>query len=683
MSGRAPTRYDKLVDRAVAANRAYQDAAPFISDAEYDEIVREIEALEAAGQTPRPDSPTQTVGGAPAAGFRKVAHARPMLSLNNAFEEAEAAEFAARVRRFLNLGPEEPLAFVAEPKIDGLSASLRYERGRLVLAATRGDGSEGEDVTANMRTLRHLPLSLPAPFPAVLEVRGEVYMTRADFAAMNAAQAAAGEKEFANPRNAAAGSLRQLDPAITARRPLRFFAYAWGELSEPVADTQWGFLERLRGWGLPVNDRARRCTGTDELVAYYREIGQARADLPYDIDGVVYKVDRLDFQDRLGMVSRAPRWAIAHKFPAQQAVTRLRAITIQVGRTGALTPVAELEPITVGGVVVARATLHNEDEIARKDLRPGDLVTVQRAGDVIPQIVGLVEEPGRERAPAFAFPQNCPVCGSAAVRGEGEAVRRCTGGLSCRAQAVERLRHFVSRDAFDIEGLGEERIVQFFEWGLLKSPADLFALQAGDAGALTPLRKREGWGARSAENLFAAIEARRSIPLDRFIFALGIRQVGQATAKLLARHYGSLDAFLSAMAEAQDRDGEAYRDLINIDQIGPSVAFDLLAFFAEPHNQAVIAALRAEVTVTDVAAPVAAGSAIAGKTVVFTGTLARMTRPEAKARAEALGAKVAGSVSRRTDFVVVGADAGSKAAAAAALGVRTLTEDEWLALIQS
>jgi DNA ligase (NAD+) len=659
----------------------YQDDAPEVSDAEYDELRQRNEAIEARfPELVRADSPSRRVGAAPAGGFAKVRHRAPMLSLSNAFDAEDIAEFFARVRRFLNLG-EAPVELVAEPKIDGLSISLRYEGGRFVQGATRGDGTEGEDVTANLRTLSGLPQAIADGAPEVLEVRGEVYIARDDFLKLNQAQEAAGAKVFANPRNAAAGGLRQLDPRVTAGRPLALFAYALGEVSEAVAETHWGFLERLHRWGFPTNPLAQVCSGVDEVLAFYDDVLARRAELPYDIDGIVYKVNRFDWQERLGFVSRAPRWAIAHKFPAEQAQTWLVRISIQVGRTGALTPVAELEPITVGGVVVSRATLHNEDEIARKDIREGDRVIVQRAGDVIPQVVAVVAEKGRRRKPRYDFPEICPICESTAIREPGKAVRRCTGGLICPAQSVERLRHFVSRNAFDIEGLGDKHMRAFFEDGLIESPADLFILAVRDDDAETPLREREGWGETSAKKLFDAIESRRRIALDRFIYALGIRQVGQATAKLLARNYGTFEAWRAAMTEAADPDGSDYADLVNIDQIGPLVAADLVAFFAEPHNQTILDGLLEQLDIEAAAAPDVSDSPVAGKTVVFTGTLESQSRNEAKARAEALGAKVAGSVSSKTDYVVVGAEAGSKARKAAELGVTTLSEQEWLDMI--
>jgi DNA ligase (NAD+) len=658
----------------------HQDDAPEISDADYDKLRQRNAAIEARfPELVREDSPSLKVGAAPAEAFAKVKHLKPMLSLDNGFDEADARDFAARVRRFLKLDGDAPLELAAEPKIDGLSANLLYEKGRFVRGATRGDGTIGEDITANLRTLKDIPQRLKGTgIPDLIEMRGEVYMQRQDFIAMNAERTAAGEPVFANPRNAAAGSVRQLDPSITAGRPLRFFAYTWGEISARPANTHWEMLRRFEEWGFSVNPLTKLCETIDEALAVHAKIAETRASLPYDIDGVVYKVNRLDWQDRLGMVSRAPRWAIAHKFPAEQAVTKLNDIIIQVGRTGTLTPVAMLEPVTVGGVVVARATLHNEDEIQRKDVRIGDTVLVQRAGDVIPQILGVKIDNRPKGATPFAFPDHCPACGSTAIREPGEVARRCTGGLICPAQAVERLRHFVSRDAFDIEGLGARHVEEFHRDGLIRMPGDLFRLAARRA----EIEEREGWGKQSVSKLLAAVESRRKIPLDRFIYALGIRQIGQATARLLARNYGSLAAFRQAMIEAQDPESPAYHELDSITGIGESMAADLVGFFAEPHNIAVLDDLAREVTVEDAAAPAGtASSSVAGKTVVFTGSLETMTRHEAKARAEALGAKVAESVSRKTDYVVVGADAGSKAKKAAELGVTTMTEQDWLKLI--
>jgi DNA ligase (NAD+) len=677
----------------------YQDDAPKISDADYDALRRRLEAIEAKfPELDSASSPSQRVGAAPARGFAKVQHAVPMLSLGNAFSDEEVEEFLARVRRFLNLGEEIP-AIVAEPKIDGLSLSLRYEHGELVTAATRGDGFTGEDVTANVRTIEDVPHTLKGRhIPAACELRGEVYMLKQDFLALNRRQEEAGETVFANPRNSAAGSLRQKDVTITASRPLKFFAYAWGEMSDyPMAEpTQHGMLRWLDRAGFVVNPEITLCTTVDDALAFYRRIGEQRASLPYDIDGVVYKVDRIDYQARLGFVSRSPRWAIAHKFAAEQAITELEKIDIQVGRTGAMTPVARLKPVTVGGVVVQNATLHNEDYIKGigndgsplrdgVDIREGDTVVVQRAGDVIPQIVGVVMEKRPDDAEPYQFPHQCPVCGSHAVREEGEAVWRCTGALVCPAQAVERLKHFVSRLAFDIDGLGEKQIELFHERGWVKEPADIFTLKARN-GELK-LEELEGYGETSVRNLFAAIDARRTIELHRLIFALGIRHVGEGNAKLLARHYGTLDAFLDAMraaADAQTDEGntsEAYQDLDNIAGIGDVVAAAVVEFFAETRNRKALDALRAELTEVLPAEKAKTDSPIAGKTVVFTGSLSKFTREEAKAAAERLGAKVAGSVSKKTDYVVAGEDAGSKLTKARDLGVTVLTEDEWLTLI--
>ena len=660
--------------------RYYQDDAPTVSDAAYDALRRRNAEIEARfPDLVRPDSPSTRVGAAPAAGFAKVAHAVPMLSLANAFDAADIEEFLARIRRFLRLDDDAPLELTAEPKIDGLSCALLYEKGALARGATRGDGTTGEDITANVRTIADIPHALKGTgYPDRLEVRGEIFMTHRDFAALNERQAAAGKPVFANPRNAAAGSVRQLDPSVTEGRPLRFHAYAWGEVSAPLGATLTEARDRLESWGFTLNGPTELCASAEALLAYYDAILAARPEMDHDIDGTVYKVDRLDWQERLGTVSRAPRWAVAHKFPAERARTVVREIDIQVGRTGALTPVAHLDPITVGGVVVSRATLHNEDEIKRKDVRVGDTVVIQRAGDVIPQIVEMVADKRRADAAPFVFPDRCPECDSLAVRPEGEAVRRCTGGLVCPAQAVERLRHFVGRDAFDIEGLGAKHVVAFRRDGLIETPADIFRLRDRE----DEIAAREGWGAQSARNLIAAIEARREIAFDRFIYALGIRQVGRTTARLLARRYGDLAAWRQAMEAAGDRESDAYRELIDIDGIGPGVAEELIEFFAEAHNREALDDLAREVTVAPLAAPAGAdASPIAGKTVVFTGSLERMSRDEAKARADALGAKVTGSVSKKTDIVVVGADPGSKAKKAQELGIKILTEAEWLELI--
>jgi DNA ligase (NAD+) len=665
--------------------RYYQEDRPAISDADYDALRRRNSAIEARfPELVRPDSPSHRVGAPPAEKFAKVRHKVAMLSLDNAFARDDVENFIDQIRRFLRLDPADETVFTAEPKIDGLSVSLRFEDGSFVQGATRGDGVEGEDVTANLRTVDDVPSRLiGSGFDGVLEVRGEVYMTHADFARLNERQKNAGKPEFANPRNSAAGSLRQLDPAVTARRPLRFFAYGWGEIERLPADTQWGVYEHMRRWGLPTNPLMRKVGSIDEMMAFHAEIEAGRSSLGYDIDGVVYKLDRLDWQERLGFRTRTPRWAIAHKFPAEKATTVLEAIEIQVGRTGALTPVAKLKPVNVGGVVVRNATLHNEDEIARKDVRVGDTVVVQRAGDVIPQILAVVPEKRPRGAKPYAFPTICPACGSHAVREEGEVVRRCTGGLICPAQSVERLRHFVSRNAFDIEGLGDKIIQVFYEEGLVRSPADIFTLQQRDAERPEKIRDRDGWGETSAGNLFRAIDARRTIALDRFVYALGIRHVGETTARLLARSYGSVEDFLAAMREAAcSRDSEAFGDLRNIGGIGEIVAAAIAEFFAEPHNMDVVEALLQQVTVTPLAA-VDSASPIAGKTVVFTGALEQMTREEAKAMAERLGAKVSGSVSKKTDLVVAGPGAGSKLKSAQAFGVEVIDEDEWLRRVGS
>ena len=666
----------------------YQKDAPVISDAAYDALRQRLEGIEARfPQLATEHSPSQRVGAAPSGKFGEIRHARPMLSLGNAFKDEDVEEFIARVRRFLGLAESDEMNFTAEPKIDGLSASLRYEKGRLVSGATRGDGETGEDVTANLKTLDEIPRQLKGEgWPDVLEVRGEVYMSHADFAALNERQVEAGKPEYKNPRNAAAGSLRQIDAAVTAQRPLRFFAYAWGEVSQPLAETQYDAIMRLKDFGFTVNGELGRAGDAAGLLAIYRSIEERRAKLGYDIDGVVYKADRLDYQDRLGQVARAPRWAIAHKFPAEQATTRLEAIDIQVGRTGALTPVARLAPVTVGGVVVTNATLHNEDEIRRKDVRVGDTVVIQRAGDVIPQIVRVVDADRADRGPEFDFPHDCPVCGSQALRehdektGKLDVVRRCTGGLVCAAQLNAGLKHFVSRKAFDIEGLGAKQVELFLGEGLVKEPADIFTLRRrNEAGEIEPpLQEREGFGETSVANLFAAIDGRRTIALHRFINALGIRHVGENTAQLFARTYGSWDAFSTAAATLSD---EAVREeMMGIDGIGGAAVEALDQYFTEQHNLDMLARLTGELTIED-AEQVANDSPVAGKTVVFTGALERMTRDEAKAKAQSLGAKVAGSVSGKTDYLVAGPGAGSKAKKAAELGVETLTEDEWFTLI--
>ncbi|WP_430402333.1 NAD-dependent DNA ligase LigA [Hyphomonas sp.] len=665
----------------------YRNDAPGLTDAEYDALRQRNLAIEARfPELRRADSPADRVGAVAGEGFAKAAHGAPMLSLDNAFSDEDVVEFVARIRRFLGLDEAEPVALTAEPKIDGLSLSLTFEKGQLTRAATRGDGQVGEDVTANARTLSDIPAKLDGKgWPDRIEIRGEVYMSHADFAALNGRESEAGRKVFANPRNAAAGSLRQLDVEITKARPLKFFAYAWAAASAPFAATQTEAVALFADWGFQVNSLMTRADSVDGLIKAYRGLEQSRASLGYDIDGVVYKVDRLDWQQRLGFVSRAPRWAIAHKFPAEKATTVLEGIDIQVGRTGSLTPVARLTPVTVGGVVVSNATLHNEDEIARLGVKVGDTVEVQRAGDVIPQVLRVVVDGGG--AP-YEMPGECPVCGSAAVRdvddkGEADVRRRCTGGLVCPAQAVERLKHFVSRKSLDIDGLGARQVQLFYEKGVVHAPQDIFRLAARIAEAgLPPLAEWDGFGPASATKLTAAIDARRNVPFARFLNGLGIRHVGQTTANQFARHFLSWETFWTAVEDAAERgpDSEAAGELMGIDGIGGAAVGALYAFVAEPHNREMLSALLSEVTVLDETAA-ASDSPVAGKTIVFTGTLEQMTRDEAKARASALGAKVSGSVSAKTDILVAGPGAGSKLTKAEALGVKTLTEAEWLAMI--
>ncbi|MEL6884709.1 MAG: NAD-dependent DNA ligase LigA [Pseudomonadota bacterium] len=696
----------RLAGLLTQANRAYYvDDAPDLSDADYDALKQRNAAIEARfPDLKRADSPSEQVGAAPADGFSKVTHAVAMLSLSNAFDDEDVTEFDARIRKYLGLPGDAPLAYTAEPKIDGLSLSLRYEQGALVQAATRGDGTTGENVTANARTIDDIPQRLTGA-PDLLEVRGEVYMSHADFAALNARQADAGQKTFANPRNAAAGSLRQLDATITRARPLKFFAYAWGALSAPLADTQKGAIERLDALGFSTNPLTALCNGPQAMIDHYRRIEAQRATLGYDIDGVVYKVDDLALQRRLGFRSTTPRWAIAHKFPAELAWTRLEAIDIQVGRTGALSPVARLTPVTVGGVVVSNATLHNEDYIAGrdnkgdvirggKDIRAGDWVQVYRAGDVIPKVADVDLSKRPEDAVPFQMPTECPECGSDAVRDAGDAIRRCTGGLICPAQAVEKLKHFVSRAAFDIEGLGAKQVEQFYGDGWIAEPADIFTLRARYGQGLQQLKNREGWGEKSAGNLFDAIDERRHIDLDRFLFALGIRHVGEVASRDLARHFGTWDALADAADQAAlepaQGDGPttdalarspAWQSFLSIDGVGTVLAQSLITALAQERERASIDRLVQELTEIIPLEAQATDSPVAGKTVVFTGTLEKMTRAEAKARAEALGAKVSGSVSAKTDLLVAGPGAGSKAKKAADLGIETLDEDGWLALI--
>jgi len=662
----------------------HQKDRPVISDAEYDALRLRNHAIEARFPgLVRPDSPSKRVGAPPRSGFAKITHAKPMLSLDNAFDDDDVVEFIRRVQRFLGLDAADGVALTAEPKIDGLSASLRYEKGALVSGATRGDGQVGEDITENLRTLKDIPEHLSGDdWPDVVEVRGEVFMAKTDFARLNAAQESVGKAPFANPRNAAAGSLRQLDARVTASRPLGFFAYAWGEVSEWPFSTHADALAAMGRWGFRLNPMTEICEDLAAVLAHYARIEAARATLDYDIDGVVYKVNRLDWQARLGMVSRAPRWAIAHKFPPEKAQTLVRDIEIQVGRTGALTPVAKLEPVTVGGVVVSNATLHNKDEIARLDVRIGDRVIIQRAGDVIPQVVEVIKDARPEGTTEFVFPDTCPKCGHPATREGDDVVIRCTGGLACPAQQVERLRHFVSRNAFDIEGLGTKQIELFWNKKWVQTPADIFRLEAKSRAAEAPLEDWDGWGAQSAVKLFNAIDDRRRIALDRFLFSLGIRHVGQAGARLLAKTYLTLPTLLMAMDDARDRDSDAYHDLVNIDGIGPKLADTILDFFEDPQTRAIVDDLANELDEVIDFVPPKTGSPVAGKVVVFTGSLERMTRSEAKVKAENLGAKVAGSVSKKTDIVVAGPGAGSKRKKAEDLGITIMDEDAWLAMIQ-
>lgn len=667
-------------------NAYYQNDEPYLTDAEYDKLKHRNFDIEARfPDLVRADSPSKRVGAVVQSKFNKIEHRFPMLSLADVFSLTEVEDFFLSVKRFLNTA--ENIEFMAEPKIDGLSFSARYENGVFVSGATRGDGVTGEDITANLKTIKQLPLKLPDSAPKIMEVRGEVYMAKADFFALNEKNKQENKKLFANPRNAAAGSLRQLDSRITAERNLSIWAYTWGEVSEKQWSTQKEFFDKLKEWGFPINPLNKICNSLKEIEDNFAHIAEIRSSLAYDIDGVVYKVNSLDLQERLGFLTRTPRWAVAHKFPAEQALTRIKNIRVQVGRTGALTPVADLEPVNVGGVMVSHATLHNEDEIKRKDFRIGDEVVVQRAGDVIPQLVEVKFDKRPKDSKPFEFPVICPECGAHAVREENEAIRRCTGGLTCPAQAKERLKHFVSKEAFDIVGLGDKVVEEFFDDGILHNPADIFTLQernfsapADDLFLLSThkgleLEKREGWGKTSVKNLFSAINERKKISLPRFIYALGIPQVGAATARLLAKNYGSFDNLQSQMMAKQTE------KLVNIDGIGASMASDIVEFFGEQHNLNVIANLRKYVTIEDFAEEEIEGSPISGKTVVFTGTLEKLTRQEAKALAQKYGAKVAGSVSKHTDFVIVGADAGSKAKIASELGIKMLSESEFLEML--
>ncbi|HHS81949.1 MAG TPA: NAD-dependent DNA ligase LigA [Devosia sp.] len=680
----------RLAREISALDLAYYNAdAPKVSDAEYDVLRQRNGAIEARfPDLKRSDSPSDRVGGTLSSGFDKVTHRVPMLSLANAFSDDDIREFVARARKFFAHDRDLKLEFTAEPKIDGLSASLFYRKGRFVQGATRGNGTVGEDITANLRTIGDIPEHLSGNgWPEEIEIRGEVYMTHADFAALNREAEEKGEQTYVNPRNTAAGSLRQLDASITAQRNLKFFAYAWGVTSRPFAQSQYEAVHRMADWGFIINPLMIRSGEVDVLLAHYRYIEAQRATLGYDIDGVVYKLDSLALQERWGAVARAPRWAIAYKFPPEQATTILDRIDIQVGRTGALTPVARLRPVTVGGVVVTNATLHNADEIARKDIRVGDTVVVQRAGDVIPQVVRVVEEKRPRDSKPYNFPKKCPVCGSDAVReinestGEKDAVTRCTGGLKCPAQAVEQLKHFVSRRALDIDGLGDKQIAAFHAQDLIREPADIFTLEKRDEQASEKLAQQKGWREKSVSNLFRAINARKHPDLDRFIFALGIRHVGETTAALLARTFGDFATFERVVTAASEGNAEAREQLIGIDGIGETVAASLMAFFANKRNREVVDALLKQVTPGRYEAEAVSGSPVAGKTVVFTGSLEKMTRAEAKAMAERLGAKVSGSVSGKTDMVVAGPGAGSKLKKAEQLGVQVLSEEDWLALV--
>ena len=667
---------------AKADSAYYQNDDPYLADAQYDKLKHRNSDIEARfPELIRPDSPSKRIGSIVKSGFSKVTHSFPMLSLGDVFSTEEVADFVLSVKRFLNTSKD--IEFLSEPKIDGLSFSARYENGIFVKGATRGDGTTGEDITENLRTIKQLPQQLSSDAPQILEIRGEVYMSKSDFLSLNKRYALEGKKTFANPRNAAAGSLRQLDPKITAERNLSLFAYTWGEVSNRPWHTQEEFFDYLKKWGFPTNPLNKICSNIFDIEQNFNHLMEIRASLPYDIDGIVHKVNSIDLQERLGFLTRTPRWAIAHKFPAEQALTQINNIRIQVGRTGALTPVADLEPINVGGVIVSHATLHNEDEIKRKDIRIGDTVTIQRAGDVIPQIVNVILDKRPSDSKEFIFPTTCPVCGSHAIKEEDEAVRRCTGGLSCPAQAIERLIHFVSRDAFDISGLGEKIIEDFYKEGIIKNPTDIFTLEKRNSGddlfsqiSGLHLERREGWGKKSVDNLFNAIRNKRTISLPRFIYALGIRQVGTATARILAKNYGTFTNF------ATDMQNKETAKLVSIDGIGASMATDIVEFFAEPHNTEIISSLLKEISIEEFIDSSSADSAFSGLTIVFTGTLEKMTRSEAKAKALSAGAKVAGSVSKNTNYVVEGSNAGSKAKTARELGIKILTEDEFLSMLK-
>lgn len=661
----------------------YQKDEPELSDHEYDLLrIRNRTIEQKYPDLIREDSPEKRVGVSPSDTFTKVEHLQPMLSLSNVFNEDDVADFFTRIRRFLNLDASEKITIIAEPKIDGLSASLLYEEGKLTVGSTRGDGLKGENVTLNLMTLGDIPQTLQGEnIPKKMEIRGEVYLRKDDFLTLNESREEKGEASFANPRNAAAGSLRQLDASVTASRPLHFFAYSIGYTSEELGTSHYDFLKQLENWGFNVNPLYKKCDDIEECLSFYNQITEQRADLPYDIDGIVYKVNRKDWRDRLGYVSRSPRWATAHKFPAEKAVTKVIDIIIQVGRTGVLTPVAVLEPVNVGGVMVSRATLHNEDEIERKDVRVGDIVELQRAGDVIPQILRSFSDKRDEESAEYPFPDKCPVCGSEAMRHAGDAHRYCTGGIKCPAQQEEGFKHFVSKHAFDIDGFGAKQVVKFLQDGLIKTPADIFKLKQH----VDVIKKQEGWGEKSVENLLQAIEDKRSISLDRFIYAMGIHQIGTATAKLLAKNYKTLDHWVEEMQKAYELDSQAYQSLINIDQIGPAMADDLTYYFQQEQNIEMLEALKSEIQIEayEVNENVSQDHMFYEKTVVFTGSLQQMSRHEAKDKAEKLGAKVAGSVSKKTDYVIIGEKAGSKAKKAEELGIKILTEEEWLTLIES
>jgi DNA ligase (NAD+) len=671
----------------------YENAEPEITDAEYDDLrIRNAKIEIQFPHLIRPDSPSYKVGAPPSAKFQKIKHKIPMLSLGNAFSYEDIENFLSSIRSFIIelRDPSIPIEFVGEPKIDGVSCSLRYEKHNLVLGATRGDGLEGEDVTENVKTIHDIPKKLPPSAPNILEIRGEIYMTDEEFLKYNKTQEEKDEKIFANPRNAAAGSLRQLDPKITASRPLRFFGYAWGDTSEPIAATQWEARKRIASWGFKLNKPSRILNNIDEIIQYYEEIQSERSIFGFSIDGVVYKINRIDLQERLGFISRSPRWAIAHKFSPEQGETHIREIKIQVGRVGSLTPIAELEPLNIGGVLVSRATLHNQDEIEKKDFRKEDLVIVQRAGDVIPQVVSVVLTERPEDAQPYQFPNECPVCNSETVREHFESDRYCTGGLYCTAQSLERLKHFVSRNAFDIEGLGEKNIEMFFYEGLVKDPTDIFRLEErlskqgldfNSANSIVPLEDREGWGIKSADNLFSAIRDRKQISLDRFLYALGIKHIGETTAKIIARNYKSFNAFMKSAIASQDRDSIAYKDMKDISGIGAIATNAIVDFFNNDHNVKVVRELESLIEISDFVPTFSIQSKLAGKTIVFTGSLEKMSRGEAKTKAESLGANVSSSISKKTDYAVAGNNAGSKLKKAMDLDVTVISEEDWFKII--